>query len=100
MRLKIEFRPEAEAEAYDSFDWYEERESGLGARFRDAVEEAIAAIASGPNSFPKIDDTLYRRALLDKFPFVIIFALEGDTLVIASVFHTSRNPTIWKDRIG
>ena len=100
MRLRIEFRPEAEAEAYKSFDWYEEREPGLGARFRDAVEEVIAAIASRPNSFPIIDDTIFRRAVLDKFPFVIIYALEDNTLVIASIFHTSRKPPIWQDRIG
>ncbi len=100
MRLSVEFRPQAEAELYEAFDWYEEQELGLGVRFRKAVEERIASIETRPLSFPIIENTRYRNALLDRFPFVIIVVREGSTLVIASVFHTSRNPAIWVNRIG
>jgi plasmid stabilization system protein ParE len=99
MKLSIEFRPEAEIELYEAFDWYEKQEPGLGARFRTEVDEMIEDINRRPSSFPKIENTRFHRAVLNKFPFVIIFAQELDTLVIASVFHTSRNPVIWRDRI-
>ena len=100
MNLSIEFRPQAEAELYKSYDWYEEQEPGLGDRFRLELEETIALVETRPNSFPFVEETRFRRALLDKFPFVIIFTQENSTLVIASVFHTSRNPANLMDRIG
>lgn len=100
MKMSVEFRPEAETESNEAFDWYEKEKAGLGSRFRDAVEEKIETIAQRPNIFPKIVDTRFRRAVLEKFPFIIIFALENNTIVVASVFHTSRDPIILRGRFG
>lgn len=98
--MGVQFRPEAEAEAINSTAWYEEQEIGLGSRFREEIESKIATIEERPFSFPRIDDTQFRTAFLDKFPFVIIFGRECKLIIIASVFHTSRDPLIIKDRIG
>ncbi len=33
-----------------------------------------------------------RRALMRKFPFVVVYTVESDAVVITALFHTSRNP--------
>lgn len=99
MRTAIEFRPNAQAETLEAFDWYEKEEPGLGWLFREALEEKIEVIARRPSIFQRIDNSRYRRAVLETFPFIIIFTEEEDTLVVVSVFHTSRNPIVWRGRI-
>ncbi len=96
---RVEFRPDAEEELQDAFDWYEEQEHGLGTRFAVAVDGMIDEIVRRPTSFPALENRRFRRAFLDKFPFAIVYSEEVNTLIIASVFHTSRNPIILQDRI-
>lgn len=38
MNRRVSFRPEAEAEALETRDWYDGRRSGLGAEFRAASQ--------------------------------------------------------------
>ncbi len=38
MPLPVKFFRAAEIEAAEAIDWYEERESGLGAAFRESVD--------------------------------------------------------------
>jgi len=38
------------------------------------------------------------RIALKRFPYCIDFRLRDDTVVVLSIFHTSRNPESWKRR--
>jgi len=40
-----------------------------------------------------------RRALLQRFPYQVLFLLEEDTITVVAVFHGARNPKQWQDRI-
>lgn len=100
MKMRVRFRPEAEAEAITATEWYEEQEMGLGSRFREEIERKIEAIERIPLSFPRIENSQFHKAFLNKFPFVIIFAIEEGSIIIASVFHTSRDPVTINERIG
>lgn len=51
MNRRVSFRPEAEAEALETRDWYEGRRPGLGAEFRTALDETIERIATTQCSF-------------------------------------------------
>jgi hypothetical protein len=48
MTLAFDFHPEAEAELVADVDWYDERESGVGGRFADAVRAAIESAVEDP----------------------------------------------------
>ena len=41
MSLRVEFRPEAEADLLNARDWYEEQHAGLGEVFWAAVESVL-----------------------------------------------------------
>jgi hypothetical protein len=41
---------------------------------------------------------LRRFALNDRFPFSIVYSIQGDTLFVIAVAHASRRPGYWKRR--
>jgi hypothetical protein len=63
-------------------------------KFLDEVEHEFGRIVEDPFLFPKADETntIYRRAVLKKFPFIIIFSSTKNAIIIHSVFHTRLNP--------
>lgn len=98
--LPVELYVEAEAELADAIAFYEEREAGLGTRFREAAEAAIDALQRRPLSYPVVAGSDVRQALTSRFPYLLIFRVESEKTVVISVFHTSRNPVVWRGRIG
>ena len=99
MTLSVKFLEAAEVEASEAIDWYEGRETGLGTAFRETFEVVISFIKKNPLSFPIVHGSTVRRAKVRRFPYVIFFTIQSDRILIYSVFHTSRNPLIWKGRV-
>lgn len=99
MTHPIKFLNAAEVEAFEAVDWYEERETGLGTAFRESVEAAIESIRRNPQAYQIVFGSTVRRAVTDRFPYSIIYSIEVDKILIVSIFHNSRNPIIWRDRI-
>lgn len=89
----------AEREADEAVAWYEKRETGLGAAFRESVEDTILSIQNNPYANPAVHGSKVCRALVDRFPYIVVYSLEADRILIVSVFHTSRNPSTWRGRI-
>ncbi|MDD1438570.1 hypothetical protein MEN24_20045 [Dolichospermum sp. ST_sed10] len=40
-----------------------------------------------------------RRVLIRRFPYVILYIFDQDTIFIFACFHAKRNPKQWLDRI-
>ena len=98
MKFHVEISPAADFEIADSIEWYEAQENGLGRRFESTLESIVELIRRNPKKFPKVDGEV-RRTIVRRFPFIILFTVTDDIISIFSVFHTSRNPMIWRDRI-
>jgi plasmid stabilization system protein ParE len=41
----------------------------------------------------------YRRALIRRFPFAIFYEYAEGAVTVYSVFHTSRDPEKWRQRL-
>jgi hypothetical protein len=54
VKRRVSFRPEAQAEALETKDWYETRRPGLGAEFGSALEQTIERIAENPMQFRSV----------------------------------------------
>jgi len=97
-KYALTFLKEAEYDIQDAFDHYQLELEGLGHRFLTAVENQVDFVAQYPLAFP-VKYKSYRQARVSKtFPFVIIYAIQGNTVLIVSVLHTSRDPKNWKNR--
>ena len=79
--------------------FYELALTGLGTQFLADVQRAIDRLLVYPYAGEFIDSDL-RRALLHRFPFSLIYAIEVDTLVIIAVAHHGRDPDYGKSRVN
>ena len=91
-------RPEAEAEMAEAFDWYEQRVPGLGSDYLNCLDVVFHSLVQTPQQYPLVHRTV-RRALTHRFPYEVFFVVEEGRIVVLSVFHASRNPKSWQDRI-
>ncbi|NJL41758.1 MAG: type II toxin-antitoxin system RelE/ParE family toxin [Leptolyngbyaceae cyanobacterium SM1_4_3] len=39
-----------------------------------------------------------RRAVVRKFPYLILYKVEPNRVVVLAVFHSKRDPKTWQDR--
>lgn len=94
MPFKIKTSFKAIEELNEAVDWYTEQQAGLVESFRDYFKKEILSILNLSESNPVIKRG-YREALMEKFPYFIIYSInkKEEIITIVSIFHTSRNPT-------
>jgi toxin ParE1/3/4 len=101
---RLRLASEALDEATDAADWYESRRDGFGRAFLAELDRCIDLIAEHPQAFPGLVDTdpqlHIRRALLNRFPYAVVFLELPDRLHVLAVAHTSRRPGYWLSRIA
>jgi plasmid stabilization system protein ParE len=93
----VRFLEEAQEEFLEQVAYYEEREKGLGDRFRQAVE-AAAALASAHPKLGSPWKLRTRRVFPKGFKFSLVYRIEPDELVVFAVAHFRRRPTYWRRR--
>lgn len=91
------FDPEAQLEFLEVVRYYEECRPGLGLRFLQGVESASENIMEAPFRY-RVLKSPFRRYLLPKFPYAIIYTIEPDHIRILAVAHTKRKPGYWLSR--
>ena len=95
----LEIHPDAEAELAAAIEWYEAQREGLGARLLEAMTRVLARIGRKPRQFaPWPNDRTFRRAVVRRFPYAIVF-VEGRPSIVFAVAHTSRSPEYWLSRM-
>lgn len=97
MSRRTVVRPQAIEEAERAKAWYAERAPELGAAFVDEYEATVMRIEAQPLAYQAVHASL-RRALMHRFPYVIIFRVTDDELVIAAVAHERQHPRRWRSR--
>jgi len=65
--LRIEFHPEAIAEAHEAYEWYAKRSEAAAEKFMDELDAAIDAIQRSPERMAAYLQGA-RRYLLKRFP--------------------------------
>jgi plasmid stabilization system protein ParE len=98
MSWPILFRRVARGEFDDAVDWYEQRRAGLGARFVAAVQHVLDEAAANPQRYPNVFHGV-REGAVQAFPYCVYYRVEGGQLVVHAVFHTSRDPVLWRSRV-
>ena len=96
--MTIKFHSEARKEFFEAADYYEEQVVGLGDVFIDEVEKVLDLIEQQPESGTRITDS-ERRFLVSRFPYGVIYSVEGDQILIFAVMALRRKPGYWKSRI-
>lgn len=78
--------------------FYESRETDLGQEFLEELSHCFRRIAENPFSYSlHFDD--YRRYLMGRFPYGVVYRIEGQKVLVVAVAHLRRRPGYWKDRV-
>jgi plasmid stabilization system protein ParE len=93
------FTPEADAELTEARQWYSHQRKGLDLDFMQSIDVALSRIRSNPRLFPVVHGGL-RRAVVRHFPFAILYEVTTEQIQIIAVFHSRRNPDVWKSRVS
>ena len=65
--------------------------------FTDAVLLVLDRIRQQPDFFPVVKKDV-RQAIVAKYPYCVYYREDDQTILVTSIFHTSRNPAIWRRR--
>ena len=96
--MNVLFHPDAELEFNEAIDYYEAIENGLGYDFSLEIASTITRIVDLPKVWPIIEGE-FRRALVRRFPYGILYAEDQGKIYIVAVMHLHRDPDYWKHRI-
>jgi toxin ParE1/3/4 len=98
MTAELVIAPEAAQDLDEAYGWYEGRRAGLGEEFLSCVDACIQAICRLPEMHARVHKE-YRRALVRRFPYVVLYEYAAGTVIVYCVFHASRDPQKWRERL-
>ena len=90
-------RKEAEEDLKSAYEWYEDKQIGLGAQFIDEIGAKLLEIEERPDLYMEVMGGI-RRALCKRFPYSIYFMREKMAIVVMAVLHQRRSPAVWQKR--
>lgn len=96
--MKVEFHPTAIEEFVETAAFYESTVTGLGAGFISDVERVVDLLETHPRLGQRIEEG-FRRIVLARFPYSLVYAVETDGIWIVAVAHHRRRPGYWQERI-
>jgi len=78
---------------------YEEINVSLKVRLKDSVMTAETDLLRNPFAFAKVSFKDFRRILLKKFPYKMIYRIENDKIHVFAVLHQSRSNRYIRKRL-
>jgi ParE toxin of type II toxin-antitoxin system, parDE len=95
--MKLLRLPEMAAEVSDALAYYRAIDPELGKRFARELLGAISRIEHMPLSWKTMGQNC-RRCAMKVFPYHVIYAIEGDAIVLIALANTHRQPDYWLSR--
>jgi plasmid stabilization system protein ParE len=96
--VKVRFLEIAELELDDAIRWYESQIPRLGNAFLVEVLSAATRVAQYPEAWQLLDEGI-RRCRLSRFPYGLVYAIDGADILVLAVAHLHRKPDYWRDRL-
>jgi len=91
MTYILEVKNEANIEIIEAYGYYEVKRIGLGEEFLEHLDLYFDRITANPEHFPQKRKP-YREAFIKRFPFLIIYEIIEQKVIVYSVFNTWQNP--------
>lgn len=99
MPYNYQLSEEAESDIFDSYRWYEKQRVGLGEEFMESLDAAEQAISDNPSAFGIRYKKKVRAYVVDRFPYLVLYAVNWNDIDVIAVFNTNRHSKRWKKRI-
>ena len=95
--MGIAYKAEARLELVEAARYYDFRQPGLGNEFLKEVDAALEELSERPLRWRKVTGR-FRRCLVRRFPYGIIYTTDRDNIQIFAFTHLHRKPGYWKHR--
>lgn len=96
--MTVSFLEAARRDLRAAVSYYEGQRPGLGREFREEVRAAIERIRALPEAWHPLSENT-RRCRTRRFPYGLIYQVQGEEVLIVAVAHLHRDPDYWKDQI-
>ncbi len=96
--MTYSYHPHARRELNDKADYYDSIDLNLGDDFLEEIDDCIARILAFPRAWAQLLGSV-RRCRTHRFPYSLIYDLEGEHVFILAVMHFSQEPNYWVDRL-
>lgn len=98
MTYYVKILREAQNDLKTTFEWYENRQLGLGDEFLIAFENEKRYIERNPLQFEQKYNGI-RKAIIKRFPYIIYFEPLSNQVVIYAVLHAKRSLANFQRRL-
>ena len=99
-RTAVTFKPEDFAKRCRGCPTSEidSKSSGTVSTFITRVREVFTRISGNPQMHGKVYQDV-RKAVVQQFPYVVLYQEEPSEVLVIAVFHTARDPAVWQGRV-
>lgn len=95
MLYQVFIKEGAHQDVIEAYNYYEEKQQGLGDRFLDALSKRYYDLMLHPTHYsfiPEDEKQILRDVKIPKFPFVIVFEILFMNVIVYAVHNTYKNP--------
>jgi hypothetical protein len=97
MAKSLRYHPLFECDVREAAGWYDQRSTGLGQAFVDLVADCVTEIRADPFRFA-ITPADCRYIKVPRFPYVVLFDVVDEEVLMFAVLHTARSMDKWRER--
>ncbi len=91
MIYSVKIKEEARHDILQATLWYSDKAINLHLKFINQLEVTLKSIRNNPKAYKKVYKT-FRQAALKKFPYVVLYEFDLESVIVFSVFHSKMNP--------
>ena len=101
--MSLRTTPDADDSIARAIAWHESQRAGRGQDCNDAIEASLRSI----EPFPRIGATVapatpgreIRRVVVQGFPYLVFYEIDGNDVVVFFVQHAKQRPGGWVARL-
>lgn len=88
-------KEEAHVDIGNAYKYYEGKQIGLGEKFLQALVKRFNDLSQHPTHYSFIEENakrIFRDVKLEKFPYVIVYEISNEEVIVYAVFNVHQNP--------
>jgi plasmid stabilization system protein ParE len=95
--MSVILLPPADDELDEAIAYYNDQLTGLGDQFYSAFLTAVNCISRAPEAWRKVGENT-RRINLARFPYLLLYVVDKEVILITCIAHQHRNPNYYLDK--
>lgn len=91
MKRPVVLTPQTEQDLEKIYDWYEQRNKGLGSEFIRIIDANLSQIQRYPEAHPVVRKNIHRK-IIRRFPYALFYIIAETQIVTIACLHLKQDP--------